>query len=94
MMTNERKVFAEEEITEVIKDAMDYFSNTVDFDISIENTKLAFFTPKNGKEVYERFCGSYFKGWNKYEVITDEYFKTFVAQAFVGKKYYGIMIRT
>ena len=93
-MENNKRIFSEEEITQIVKDAMDFFSDSVDFSISLKNTKLAFFTLQNGKAVYETFCDLYFPNWEHKAIQDLRYFESFAAQAFVGEKYYGILIRT
>lgn len=94
MINNKRKIFTESEITQIVKDGMTHFSEIMCFSVSLNNTKLAFFTPQNGKGVYESFCKEYLEKWDKYSQKDENYFESFIAQAFVGDKYYGIMIRT
>lgn len=45
----EKRLFNEDEIIQIIKDAMLCFGDAFDFDISLENTKIAFFVPETGR---------------------------------------------
>jgi len=84
--------YAKEELTQIAYDAMECFSEGMHFDISPENTILAFFTPENGIKVYEDLCKRYFPDWLNENYSVEGYFNTFAASAFVGEKY-GILIR-
>lgn len=86
--------YTENDLTELVYDAMQCFSEKMDFDISAENTVLAFFTPDNGTEVYENFCSEYFPDWLQEDYTAKGYFESFAASAFVVEKYYGILIRS
>ncbi|MCM1269871.1 MAG: hypothetical protein NC122_00265 [Faecalibacterium sp.] len=84
--------YAKEDLTQILYDAMVCFNEKMKFNISPDNTVLAFFTPDNGIEVYETFCQQYFPNWLNEDYMTEGYFESFAASAFVGEKY-GILIR-
>ena len=83
----------EEHLKHILSDAMVCFKNRMNFDISFDNTVLAFFTPENGLKVYEDFCDRYFPDWTHDDYKSEGYFEEFAASAFVGEKY-GILIRS
>lgn len=85
--------YTETDLTEIVYDAMVCFNDEMNFNISPENTVLAFFTPDNGIEVYESFCKKHFPDWLQEDYMADGYFESFAASAFVGEACYGILIR-
>ena len=52
--------YTEQELRDIFYDALDFFNEALDSGITRDNTVLAFFTPENGLEVYERFCREHF----------------------------------
>jgi len=85
--------YTEIDMKKIVYDAMQCFKDEMNFDISPENTVLAFFTPDNGIEVYEAFCYKYFPDWLNEDYMKNGYFESFAASAFVGEQCYGILIR-
>ena len=53
--------YTEQELRDIFYDALDFFNEALDSGITRDNTVLAFFTPDNGLEVYERFCREHFR---------------------------------
>ena len=84
--------YTEQELRDIFYDALDFFNEALDSGITRDNTVLAFFTPDNGLEVYERFCQEHFPKNLDGGYKTEGYFQSFAAQAFVGKGRYGVMI--
>lgn len=85
--------YTEQELRDAFFNALDFFNDALDSGITRENTVLAFFTPDNGLEVYERFCRRYFPKHLDEDYKAEGYFQTFVAQAFASGGQYGVMIR-
>lgn len=92
-MTDKPHIHTEDEIRDILYSTMERFNDVLNFDISAENTIIAFFTPQSGIEVYERFCNENFQDWLREDYTAAEYFESITASAFVGEKY-GIMIRS
>lgn len=92
-MNNNPNIHTEEEITQILLEAMESFNDVLDFNISLDNTVIAFFTPQNGVEIYERFCNENFPNRVHDNYKADGYFESMAASAFVGSKY-GILIRS
>ncbi len=92
-MTDKPHIHTEDELTDILCSAMECFNDVLNFDISVENTIVAFFTPQNGIEVYERFCNEHFQDWLNENYTATGYFENIAASAFVGEKY-GILIRS
>jgi len=92
-MTDKPHIHKEDEFTDILYSAMERFNDVMNFDISAENTIVAFFTPQNGIEVYERFCNENFQDRVHEDYTAAGYFESMAASAFVGKKY-GILIRS
>lgn len=59
-MTDKPHIHNEDELTDILYSAMERFNDVLNFDISAENTVVAFFTSKNAIDVYERFCNENF----------------------------------
>lgn len=78
--------YTETDLTEIVYDAMLCFREKINFDISPDNTVLAFFTPDNGIEVYESFCKKYFPSWLQEDYMADGYFESFAASAILHCK--------
>ena len=70
------------------------FNDVLESDIISENVVLDFFTPANGLAVYKRFCEKYFSDKYEKQHETENYFEFIAAEAFVGKKLYGVLIRS
>lgn len=92
-MNNNPHIHTEEEITQILLEAMESFNDVLDFNISLNNTAIAFFTPQNGVEIYECFCNENFPNRVHDNYKSDGYFESMPASAFVGEKY-GILIRS
>ena len=86
--------YTEQELREIFFEALDFFNEALDSGITRDNTVLAFFTPDNGLEVYERFCRDYFPKNLDEDYKAEGYFQSFAAQAFAGGGRYGVMIRS
>lgn len=83
-----------EKLTQIAYDAMLCFNEKIETNFTSENTVLVFFTPKTGTKVYEEMCKQYFPNRLTQEYKRKGYFNTFLAQAFVGKDKYGILMRS
>lgn len=92
-MTDKPHIHNEDELTDILYSTMERFNDVLDFNISAENTVVAFFTSKNAIDVYERFCNENFQDWLREDYTAEGYFESIAASAFVGEKY-GIMIRS
>lgn len=92
-MTDKPHIHTEDELTDILYSAMERFNDVLDFDISAENTIIAFFTPRNAIKVYECFCNENFPDKLDEDYTASGYFENIAASAFVGEKY-GIMIRS
>lgn len=92
-MNNNPHIHTEEEITQILLEAMESFNDVLDFNISLNNTAIAFFTPQNGVEIYECFCNENFPNRVHDNYKSDGYFESMPASAFVDEKY-GILIRS
>ena len=86
--------YTEQELREIFFEALDFFNEALASGITRDNTVLAFFTPNNGLEVYERFCRDYFPKNLDEDYKAEGYFQSFAAQAFAGGGRYGVMIRS
>lgn len=85
--------YTESALQEIFCDAMELFTECLETDICTENTALAFFTPDNGKEVYESFCRRYFPKYLEENYLQEGYFESIAAQAFVDGAQNGILFR-
>lgn len=72
---------------------LDEFNDYMDSDICKDNVYLEFFTPQNGEQVFEKFCGSHFPRYLSENYKAEGYFETFGAQAFLNETEYGVLIR-
>lgn len=86
--------YTESALRDIFSDALELFSECLETDICIENTALAFFTPENGKAVYESFCGRYFPKYLEENYLQEGYFESIAAQAFVDGQQNGILFRS
>ena len=77
--------YTEQELRDIFYEALDVFNEALDSGITRDNTFLAFFTPDDGQEVYERFCGKRFPKYLREDYGAEGYFQSFAAQAFVGR---------
>lgn len=85
--------YTEQELKDVFYGALDFFNEAMDSGITRDNTFLAFFTPDDGPEVYERFCRERFPKDLRENYMAEGYFSSFAARAFVGEGIYGVMVR-
>lgn len=85
--------YTESALRDIFSDALELFSECLETDICTENTALAFFTPDNGKEVYESFCRQYFPKYLEENYLQEGYFESIAAQAFVDRQHNGILFR-
>lgn len=85
--------YTETALHEFFLQALEIFDDHLDSDITPQNVILAFFTPQNGKEVYEAFCREHFPKHLREPYWEDGYFERFAAQAFVEDNIYGILFR-
>ena len=85
--------YAEQELRDIFYGALDLFNEALDSGITRDNTFLAFFTPDDGPEVYERFCREHFPKDLDGDYMAEGYFRSFAARAFVGEGIYGVMVR-
>ena len=81
------------ELTEIFFEALSLFNECLESDISESNTVIAFFTPENGVDVYEKLCKEHFPKNLSENYKADGYMDSFAAQAFVNDKEYGVLIR-
>lgn len=86
--------YTKEELEEYFFEALAMFNDVLESDIISENVVLDFFTPANGLAVYKRFCEKYFSDKYEKQHETENYFEFIAAEAFVGKKLYGVLIRS
>ena len=91
-MNDKPNIHTEDEIIDILYSAMERFNDVLNFDISADNTAVAFFNSQNAVEVYEHFCSENFPDWLHEDYTAEGYFESAAASAFVGEKY-GIMIR-
>ncbi len=92
-MNSNLHIHTEEELIQILLEAMESFNDVLNFNISLDNTVVAFFTPQNGVEIYERFCNENFPNRDHDNYTAEGYFENMAASAFVGEKY-GILIRS
>ena len=85
--------YTKEDLKEIFFSSLEMFNDCFDSDISADNIKIDFFTPKNGAAVYERFCTKRFPKYLDEPYKEKGYFDDIAAQAFVGESCYGVLIR-
>lgn len=87
--------YTQEQLTEIFMDAVELFNETMDEDYEVckDGIMIRFFTPKNGMEVYEEFCSTYFPHHLKENYKNREKYENMAAEAFVSELYSGVMIR-
>ena len=85
--------YSRKELKEFFFEMLDEFNDRLDTDICEKNVYIEFFVPENGREVFERFCGSHFPKHLTEEYRTEGYFESFAAQSFVNEREYGVLIR-
>lgn len=85
--------YTKDELLDYLYDALEFFNDHLDTDLTKETVKVDFFTPQNGVEVYERFCKGMYEANLNEPYNEPGYFETFAAQAFVNGAHYGILIR-
>ena len=85
--------YTKEDLKDIFFSSLEMFNECFDSDISADNIKIDFFTPKNGAGVYERFCKNHFPKFLDEPYKEKGYFDDIAAQAFVGKGCYGVLIR-
>ena len=86
--------YTKEELEEYFFEALAMFNDVLESDITSENVVLDFFTPANGLAVYKRFCEKYFSDKYEKQHETENYFEFIAAEAFVGNRLYGVLIRS
>lgn len=86
--------YTHKEISYIFYNALGIFNDCLDADFTPENTLLVFFTPKSGLKVYEKFCGEHFPKFLNENYKAEGYFETFMAQAFIGDRTNGVMVRS
>ena len=86
--------YTKEELEEYFFEALAMFNDALESDITSENVVLDFFTPANGLAVYKQFCEKYFPDKYEKQHETENYFEFIVAEAFVGNRLYGVLIRS
>lgn len=85
--------YTKEDLKNIFFSSLEMFDRCFDSDISAENIRIDFFTPKNGAGVYERFCKKHFPKFLDEPYKEKGYFDDIAAQAFVGESCYGVLIR-
>ena len=85
--------YTKEDLKDIFFSSLEMFNDCFDSDISADNIKIDFFTPKNGAAVYERFCTKRFPKYLDEPYRSEGYFNDIAAQAFVGESCYGVLIR-
>ena len=85
--------YTKEDLKDIFFSSLETFNECFDSDISADNIKIDFFTPKNGVGVYERFCKKHFPKFLDEPYKEKGYFNDIAAQAFVGEGCYGVLIR-
>ncbi len=86
--------YTKDELMEIFFEALRMFNEELDTDITEKTVVLDFFTSENGLIVYKNFCDKNFP--DKYEIQheAEGYFDEIAAEAFVGEKKYGVLIRS
>lgn len=83
----------EKSLSKLFWEALDYFNECLESDISKENTVIEFFTSENGVAIYEAFCSKYFPKNLKEPYLSEGYFEEFAAQAFLNDDKNGVLIK-
>lgn len=86
--------YTQEELKEYLYEALSMFNEVLDTDITPETVVIDFFTPENGLAVYRSFCEKYFPDRYEKQHEAKGYFEFMGAEAFVGDKQYGVLIRS
>ena len=87
--------YTQDQLTKLFQSAVDLFNDTMgeEYHIGEDGILIRFFTPDNGIAVYENFCNTYFPHHLKEDYKRREKFENISAEAFVGEKCDGVMIR-
>ena len=87
--------YTQDQLTELFIQAVNLFNETMgeEYSVGDNGIMLRFFTPDNGIEVYENFCGTYFPHHLNEDYKRREKFENISAEAFVGEHHDGVMVR-
>lgn len=85
--------YSKRELKEYFFEMLDEFNDYMDSNICKENLYIEFYTPQNGVQVFEKFCGAHFPRYLSENYEAEGYFESFGAQAFLNDTEYGVLIR-
>jgi len=87
--------YTPDQLTKLFQYAVNLFNDTMgeEYHIGDDGILLRFFTPNNGIAVYEDFCSTYFPHYLSEDYKRCEKFENISAEAFVGNRCDGVMIR-